>query len=384
MRLAELVSSPDWTLSPFTSATASDTVDGTLFRHAERSPVPQTFSASTLNGLATAVLSAVGTSTANAEVIAGSLVESDLRGHDSHGVRRLVPYAALAKAGTLQVTAEPRVLADTPPAVAIVDGRNAFGQLTARTATHELIRRVEQTSIAVAVLRQCQHVGRLGEYVEQIAGAGHIGLAMANADPTVAPWGGRDRMLGTNPFAWAVPVADGAAPLVVDFATSATAEGKLAVARAAGQQVSQGLIVDADGEPTTDPASFYAGGALLPFGGHKGYGLGLIADVVAGLLSGTGSASAPGYDGTFGTVFIAIKTATFIDLETFTLEVEQLRDRLHAGAPRPGTDQVLLPGEPEWSTRLHRMEHGVALAPGTVAGLDELAAELGVPTLAAT
>ena len=141
--------------------TASDTVDGTLFRLIERKPVPQTFPASTLNSFATAVLSAVGASRANAEVVAGSLVESDLRGHDSHGVRRLVPYAALARAGTLQVTAEPRVLADTPPAVAVVDGRNTFGQLTARTATRELIRRVEQTGIAVAVLRQCQHVGRL-------------------------------------------------------------------------------------------------------------------------------------------------------------------------------------------------------------------------------
>jgi uncharacterized oxidoreductase len=359
-------------------------VDGTLFRHAERKPVPQTFSASTLDTLATEVLTALGTPAANAKVIAGSLVESDLRGHDSHGVRRLVPYAALARAGTLQVTAEPTVVADTPPAVAIVDGRNAFGQLTARAATLELIRRVDQTSIAIAVLRRCQHVGRLGEYVEQIAGAGHIGLAMANADPTVAPWGGRDRMLGTNPFAWAAPVADGAAPLVVDFATSATAEGKLAVARASGQRVPEGLIVDADGEPTTEPADFYAGGALLPFGGHKGYGLGLIADVVAGLLSGTGSASAPGYDGTFGTVLIAVKTATFVDVDAFTRDVEELRARLHAGAPGAGSERVLVPGEPEWNTRAHRLEHGVALAPGTVADLDRLTADLGVPSLGAT
>ncbi|MDF2824824.1 MAG: dehydrogenase [Mycobacterium sp.] len=314
-------------------------------------------------------------------MVAGSLVESNLRGHDSHGVRRLVPYIALAREGTLDVAAEPTVVAGTPPAVAIVDGQNAFGQLTATLATTELIQRVEQTSISVAVLRNCQHIGRLGEYVEDVAGAGYIAMAMANADPTVAPWGGRERTLGTNPFAWAVPVADGAAPLVVDFATSATAEGKLAVSRAQGESVPAGLIVDADGHPSTDPADFYAGGALLPFGGHKGYGLGLVADVVAGLLSGTGSASSPDYDGTFGTVFIAIKTATFVDLDTFTREVEQLRHRVHSGAPSPGTEQVLIPGEPEWTTRRRRTEHGIELPPGTVTQLDDLAHELGVPTL---
>ncbi|MBO0678492.1 Ldh family oxidoreductase [Mycolicibacterium sp. S2-37] len=339
------------------------------------------WSAADLTTFATQVLIALGTPSTHAAVIAESLVESDLRGHDSHGVRRLVPYAALARADTLQVTAEPTLVEGTPPAVVVVDGRNTFGQLTARMATEELIRRVEQTSIAIAVLRHCQHVGRLGEYVEQAAAAGHVALAMANADPTVAPWGGRERMLGTNPFAWAAPVADGAPPLVVDFATSATAEGKLAVARASGQQVPGGLILDANGEPTTDPADFYAGGALLPFGGHKGYGLGLIADVVAGLLSGTGSASAPGYDGTFGTVLIAVKTATFVDVDAFTRDVEDLRTRLHAGAPAPGTERVLLPGEPEWITRAHRIEHGVAVAPGTVEALQHLAAELGVPGL---
>ena len=345
-------------------------------------PVPLT--ASDLRGFATSVLTALGTTPANARVIARSLVESDLRGHDSHGIRRLIPYAALVRVGTVRVTAEPRVLPGTPPAVAVVDGQHAFGQLTARMGADELIRRVDRTGIAVAVLRRCQHVGRLGEYVEQVAAAGSIGMALANADPTVAPWGGRERTLGTNPFAWAVPVADGAVPLVVDFATSATAEGKLAVARASGQQVAPGLLVDADGQPSTDPADFYAGGALLPFGGHKGYGLGLVADVVAGLLSGTGSASAPGYDGSFGTVLIAIRTATFVDLDAFTDDVERLRARLHAGAPAPGTEQVLVPGEPEDATRTDRLAHGIALAPGTRDALDRLAAELGVSPLGAT
>jgi LDH2 family malate/lactate/ureidoglycolate dehydrogenase len=355
-----------------------------MFRQTERIPVSVPLPAPDLGGFATSVLTALGAPAATAELVARSLVESDLRGHDSHGVRRLVPYAALVRAGTVRATAEPRVLPGTPPAVAVVDGQDAFGQLTARAGTAEVVRRAEQAGVAVAVLRRCQHVGRLGEYVEEVAAAGHVAMALANADPTVAPWGGRDRMLGTNPFAWAVPVAEGAVPLVVDFATSATAEGKLGVARAAGQQVPPGLIVDADGQPTTDPDDFYAGGALLPFGGHKGYGLGLVADVVAGLLSGTGSASAPGYDGTFGTVLIAVRTATFVDVDEFTRDVERLRARLRAGAPAPGTERVLVPGEPEWTTRASRLEHGIALAPGTRDELDQLAAELGVPPPGAT
>ena len=360
----------------------SDSVDGTAFRLTER--LWSVLFASDLTGFAVTVLTALGTPPATAEVVARSLVESDLRGHDSHGVRRLVPYAALARSGALQVAAEPRVLPDTPPAVAIVDGQDAFGQLTALMASTELVRRVRQTGIAIAVLRRCQHTGRLGEYVERIADAGHIALAMANADPTVAPWGGRDRMLGTNPYACAVPVPGGAAPLVVDFATSAIAEGKLAIARAAGKKVPAGLVVDADGHATTDPDDFYAGGALLPFGGHKGYGLGLIADLVAGLLSGAGSASSPEYGGSFGTVLIAVNTAAFVDVETFANDVERLRDRLHTSAPASDSERVLVPGEPEWATRTHRLEHGIAVAPRILDDLDRLAAEVGVPGLGST
>lgn len=352
-----------------------------MFRQTERMSVSVPLPAPVLGGFATAVLAALGTPQANAQPIAHSLVESDLRGHDSHGVRRLVPYAALVRAGTVRPSAEPRLVPGTPPAVVVVDGQDAFGQLTARLGTAELVRRAEQTSVACAVLRRCHHIGRLGEYAEQVAEAGHIAMIVANADPTVAPWGGRDRMLGTNPIAWAVPVAAGAAPLVVDFATSATAEGKLAVARARGEQVPAGLVVDAGGHPTTDPADFYAGGALLPFGGHKGYGLGLVADIVAGLLSGTGSASSPGYDGTFGTVLVAVKAATFVDADEFTREVERLRARLHDSAPAPSTERVLVPGEPEWTTRADRLEHGIALAPGTRDDLDRLAAELDLPAL---
>lgn len=321
------------------------------------------------------VLESLGAPSGTASAVAHSLVEADLRGHDSHGVRRLAPYAASIREGRLDPAARPAVQHSSVPAVARIDGAHAFGQLTARLGADEAAERAAGFGIAAAVLSRCQHVGRLGEYVERIAERGLVGFAFANADPTVAAWGGRTRLLGTNPLAWAVPVAAGTAPVVVDFATSATAEGKLAVSVATGEAIPEGLVVDRDGRSTSDPRDFYAGGALLPFGGHKGYGLGLVADIVAGLLSGTGSGSSPDYDGTFGTMLIAINVGAFLDVDDFTAEVERLRDRVHASEQAEGSRGVRVPGEPEWTTREARLASGISIAPGTVQILDDLATE---------
>lgn len=337
--------------------------------------------ADALQGWAATTLRALGAPDSTAELVASSLVEADLRGHDSHGVRRLAPYADAIAEGRLDPAATPSVVAGGKPAAVSVDGANAFGQLTARLGAETAAERAAEVGISVAVLRRCQHVGRLGEYAEQIAAAGLIGFGFAAADPTVAPWGSRARMFGTNPIAWAVPTADGAAPVVVDFATSATAEGKLAVSRARGESIPQGLVIDSSGAPSTVPDDFYAGGALLPFGAHKGSGLGLIGDVVAGLLSGAGSASSSRYDGTFGTVLIAIDVDTFIDRAQFADEVEALRERLHDAPAAEGASGALMPGEPEWRTRVDRLRDGIVVAPGTVDALDALATRSSVPTL---
>lgn len=353
---------------------------GTLFRKAERSEhVP----VSALTGFAEAVLVALGAGPHTAPTVARSLVESDVQGHSSHGVRRLLPYAGQIERGELDPRAEPSVLDGTPPAVVHVDGRRGFGHLTAALGARTLLDRVPGIGIAAAVLERCNHVGRLGEYVATLADAGLVGIAFANADPTVAPWGGRERLLGTNPTAWALPSAPGTAPVVIDFATSATAEGKLSVARAAGRAVPPGLLIDAAGRDSTDPDDFYGGGALLPLGGHKGYGLAVAFDLVAGVLSRTGSASAPGYDNSFGTVLIALDVRAFVPLDEFTAQVEALRERLHAATARPGFSGVLMPGEPEWSSRRRRIDEGVPLDERTREELDGLADRLGVPRLPA-
>ncbi|MCK6065447.1 MULTISPECIES: Ldh family oxidoreductase [Microbacterium] len=331
--------------------------------------------AESLRKWAHGLLESLGAPEQTAATVSQSLVEADLRGHDSHGVRRIAPYADFIRQGRLDPAAVPSVIEAPAPAVARVDGANAFGQLTARLGAGEAATRAGRYGVGAAVLSRCQHVGRLGEYVERIAEQGLVGFALANADPTVAAWGGRTRLLGTNPLAWAVPAGRGAAPVVVDFATSATAEGKLAVAVANGATIPEGLVLDANGRGTTDPGDFYAGGSLLPFGGHKGYGLGLIADVVGGLLSRTGSASSPSYDGTFGTVLIALDVAAFVDADEFSAEVEALRARVHGSEPADGSQGVLVPGEPEWDTRRQRLATGITIAPGTVEALDRLATE---------
>jgi uncharacterized oxidoreductase len=324
--------------------------------------------------LAGAVLTGIGTPPDLAALVADSLVTANLLGYDSHGVRRLEPYVQFAEAGHIVPAARPEV-AWTRGATALVDGRRGFGQAAARLATDVVADLAAEHGTGTVVVTACNHVGRLGEYVARLAGRGLVGLAFCNADPTVAPYGGRTRMLGTNPLAWAAPAGPDAPPLVMDYATSASAEGKVAVARDRGEQVPPGVVVDAEGRPSRDPADFYSGGALLPFGGHKGYGLGLMIDVVGGLLSGAGAASLPGYDDTNGTVIVAIDVGRFRPLAEFGAQVEALRSLLHRAPTAEGADRILLPGEPEEEIRRDRVENGVPIPSATWSALTALASQ---------
>lgn len=308
-----------------------------------------------LLGVAVAVLRAVGVPEASAYTVARSLVRSNLVGHDSHGVRRLVQYAADVRSGKVDPLAVPDA-EWTRPGTVVVHGRRAFGQLAAGRAVTELL------DGGVAVIRDCNHVGRLGEYVAELAGHDLVAMAFGNADPTVAPFGGRERRLGTNPLAWAVPRAKGKPPVVMDWATSVVAEGKLAVARDRQEAVPEGLVLDADGRASTDPGDFYLGGVLLPFGGHKGYGLSVLIEIVAGLLTGTGIGSMPGYTGDFGTVLVAFAIDAFQPADEFRARTEEFCRALNETPPAHGHREVLVPGEPEERTRAERERDGIPVA----------------------
>ena len=328
-------------------------------------------SASELARIASWALEEAGTPTDLAGVVADSLVAANLVGHDSHGVRRVAPYVDFVRSGQIRPAARAEVVAWSG-ATAAVDGHFGFGQPAARLATDEAARLAFEHGTATVAIRRCNHVGRLGEYVANLAAQGLVGMAFCHADATVAPWGGRGRRLGTNPLAWAAPAGTDAPPLVLDWATSASAEGKLAVAVARGESIPPGVLVDSAGEPSTDPAAFYDGGALVSFGGHKGYALAVMIDVVGGLLSGAGAASLPGYEGFNGTVITALDVERFTPLAGFRAQVEDLRAELHATPPALGSEGVLLPGEPEEQTRRHRLEHGVPVPSATWAALNAL------------
>jgi uncharacterized oxidoreductase len=240
-----------------------------------------------------------------------------------------------------------------------VHGRRAFGQLAAGRAVTELLD-VRHGS-GVAVIRDCNHVGRLGEYVADLAEHDLVAMAFGNADSTVAPFGGRERRLGTNPLAWAVPRAKGKPPVVMDWATSVVAEGKLAVARDRQEPVPEGLVLDADGRATTDPGDFYRDGVLLPFGGHKGYGLSVLIEIVGGLLTGTGIGSMPEYTGDFGTVLVAFAIDAFQPVDEFRARTEEFCRALNETPPAQGHDEVLVPGEPEERTRVRRERDGIPI-----------------------
>ncbi|WP_233819296.1 Ldh family oxidoreductase [Saccharothrix sp. S26] len=316
--------------------------------------------ASELVKLAVRILLDAGTNLVDAKAVAGSLVESNLTGHDSHGVRRLVDYVARIRDGRIDPRARPDV--DHPrPGTVVVRANRALGRVAAGVAARELRALTRTHGSGVAVIQDCNHVGRLGEYVGFLAEHDLVALAFGNADPTVAPYGGRARRLGTNPLAWAAPRAADRPPIVVDWATSGVAEGKLAVARARGERVPEGLVVDADGRPTTDPGDFYAGGALLPFGGHKGYGLSVLIEVVGGLLTGMGVSSLPGYRGGFGTVLVAVDIGALTPVERFREQAELFCRELARTPTAEGSREVLVPGEPEARTRRARLRDGIPM-----------------------
>ncbi len=313
-----------------------------------------------LRDLATAILAAVGTPPEQARVVAESLVRSNLLGHDSHGARRLITYVADVHKGRIDPRAVPES-ERTRPGTVLVHGRRAFGQLAAGHAVTELLSVATEHGSGVAAISDCNHVGRLGEYVATLAEHDLVALAFGNADATVAPFGGRERRLGTNPLAWAAPRTDGP-PVVMDWATSGVAEGKLAVARDRGEQVAGGLVLDAAGRTTTEPADFYDGGVLLPFGGHKGYGLSVLIEIVAGLVSGTGIGSMPDYRGDFGTVLMAFDISAFLPVADFRAQTELFCRRLNETPPAQGHSEVLVPGEPEERVLHQRARDGIPIA----------------------
>jgi LDH2 family malate/lactate/ureidoglycolate dehydrogenase len=311
-----------------------------------------------LRDAATRALWSAGADADIACEVARSLVESDLRGVSSHGVLRVGEYVAAIRRGLLQPAARPRLVARTPTVV--VDGGGGFGQLGARLLVEETTARARETGIALGTLAGVRHVGRLGEWAELAADEGCIAILLCNCgDPggNVAPFGGSAARLGTNPLAFAVPAA-GRPPIVADFSTSAVAEGKVRLFLKRGQRLPERWLVDAGGAHTDDPAALYDGGAMLPMGGHKGYALALLVELLGGALTGAGCASLGQSPGNGVTAIVVDPAAT----PSGAAFAEQVAAVLAAVAvPSAPSDRVLAPGEPELEARRRAERDGIRL-----------------------
>ena len=338
-----------------------------------------TINPETLKDLVAQIFQAAGATEAGARLVAESLVLSSLVGHDSHGVIRVQQYLDHIAAGEIIPDAQPRITQETPTAT-FIDANWGFGQIAAHFAIEKTVEKTQAQGLTATGITHCNHIGRVGEWVHMAADAGIICLAFCNGGRlggSVAPFGGMGRALSTNPFAAGVPVA-GRSPVVIDFATSTVAEGKLRVARNRGQSIPEGLILDREGRPTTDPNAYYEGGMLLTAAGHKGYGLALLVDLLGGVLTGRGCPSFPNFRFGNGVLFVGIAPSIFRPTEEFLADAATLCAAMKAVPPAQGFEEVLLPGEPEERTAARRQREGIPVDDVTWENLQAAAARFGI------
>lgn len=320
-----------------------------------------------------------GTPADIATALVGSLILADQSGHPSHGTIRVPRYLEYIDAGRAVADGRPEIIKQTAT-TALVDGHLGFGQFTAAFATQTAIDLAGDSGIAIVGCIRCNHTGRIGQWAEMAAGQGMI-LIGAVGGPTGlqgSPFGGFGRALCTNPLTASVPGGDHA-PMIMDFATTATAEGKIQVARAKGAQLPPGQILNKHAEPSTDPEEFYDGGVLLPFGGHKGYALSLLAEALASGLTGAGESDE---NAKLGFTVIAIDPTIFRSAADYGASVDGVFERMEAVPPAPGFDGVMIPGEPERRSRAAHADRGIELAAATIDNLRAEGERLGVDSAA--
>ncbi len=330
-----------------------------------------------LEALTSAIFKAVGSPDDVAERVGQALVGSNLMGVDSHGVVQIPLYVEWVRQGQVRPAAKVEIVRETPN-VAILDGHWGFGQVTAQRGMQLAIEKAKRNQISLVGLINCNHIGRLGEYTMMAVAEGLIGITFANAGPEeVAPFGGAERVFDTNPISVAVP-AGKMHPFLLDYATSACAEGKLRVASNKGASIPEGWILDKNGRPSTDPNDFYEGGVILPFGGHKGYALALLVDLLGGALTCAGCTSLPEYGGGNGVLMAAIDVEAFRPLDEFVGNVDRLFTKVRESKPMPGVREILIPGEPEFREQEIRTRHGIPIDDTTWAKILTVARELQV------
>jgi uncharacterized oxidoreductase len=335
-------------------------------------------------------LRAGGSGEKEARIVADHLVDANLAGHDSHGVGMLPHYTRNLKAGTLVPNRSHQVVQESG-AVAVWDGQMGYGQVIALDAMDWVIATARREGVAVLGLRNTHHIGRVGTYGEKVAASGLVSMHFVNAvsgPPKVAPFRGREGRLSTNPVCIAVPGTGTTPAVVLDMATSRVALGKVRVAHNEGHPMIPGALIDAEGSPTRDPGVIYKEpfGAVLPFGEHKGYGLALMAELLAGAIIGNGTIQ-PGNSRNRGIVngmlTVAIDPDRLASRGYIEAEVDAIIAYLKATKPADPALPVLVPGEPERIARAERVKNGIEIDGTTwseiLAAAESIGAQLELP-----
>ena len=325
-----------------------------------------------------------------AAIVAEVLVRADLRGVESHGVARLERYyVGRLRKGLVAAASPVRVVRETP-VTTVMDGGNGLGAVAAKRAMELCLAKAQVAGLAAVAVNHSNHFGIAGYYAMMALPLGMIGVALTNASATVAPTYSRQRLLGTNPIAIAIP-AGRERPFVLDMATTVAAEGKIEVKDRQGKPLPPGWVVDREGSPSTESVAFYGGGALLPLGGgaetcgYKGYGLGLAVDILSGILPGAGSSlgvlrslAAQEKPVNVGHFFAAMRVDCFRDPDEFRAAMDQTLGSIRTSACAAGAERVYIAGEKEFEMEEERSRSGIPLLPVVVSSLRDLAAEAGV------
>jgi uncharacterized oxidoreductase len=318
-----------------------------------------------------AIFAAAGCAAQEAHEVADHLVEANIVGHDSHGVIRVAKYIDWQKQGMVLANRKPKTLRDEG-VLLMIDGQFGYGQSVARAALASAIERARSKGLAVLALRNVGHLGRIGAWAEMAAAAGLVSLHFVNTSGfgiLVAPHGGSDRRLSANPIAAGVPMKD-AAPMILDMSTCVIAEGKIQVARNKKEPIPAGAILDGKGQPTRDAEVFYANppGAILPIAGHKGSGLSLMCEVLAGALTGGGSSHPDNPTAkrlVNNMLSVLIAADSLCGESAFVADVQRLKSWVKSSPPITPGGEVLVPGEVEQRVRADREKNGIPLDDAT-------------------
>ena len=342
------------------------------------------FKTEALHKIGCTLFEAAGCSTDDAKTVVDHLIESNLFGQDAHGTLRFYEYVDKIIEGSFDPSGKPTVIRDKG-CTALIDGGGGFGQVSGRLAIEIAMEKARQNGVGVVGVRNTSHVGRAGAYPLEAARAGFVAMIFVNAGRLgrqIAPFGGIDGKLSTNPLAFAAPRPDGE-PILIDMTTSVVAEGKIRIANNKGEQVPEGWIIDHDGNPTTAPNEFLGDppGAMLPLGGpvgYKGYGLGLMVELMGGLMGGEGTANGERSFKSNGVLFTAYDPSFFTDDETYRSEIEGLIHHVTSSRPDPRIGEVLVPGELEFRTSEKRRKEGLVVDDGTWSKIAVVAQKVGL------